>query len=50
MRPYQLMTAVRCRAWLALCAGVAQETLQLDGHGPRETFVPFQDEFFLPTR
>ncbi|OUM00053.1 hypothetical protein [Variovorax sp. JS1663] len=40
------MTAARCGAWLALCAGEAQETLQLGGHGPRETLVPFQDEFF----
>ena len=40
------MTAARCRAWLALCAGVAQETLQLAGHSPRESFIPSPDDFF----
>ncbi|VTV18778.1 MULTISPECIES: hypothetical protein [unclassified Variovorax] len=46
MQSYELMTAARSRGWLALCAGVARETLQLAGHGPTDSFVPHEDEFF----
>lgn len=46
MRPYELMTATRSRKWLELCEPAAQETLQLIGSGPADSFVPFEDEFF----
>lgn len=46
MRNFELMNEGLCRQWLALCAGFAQETLQLAGHAPRSDFVPFERDFF----
>ncbi len=39
MRNFELMNSGLCRQWLARCAAVAQETLQIAGHAPRKSFV-----------
>lgn len=46
MRNFELMTEALCRQWLDTCAVVAQETRQLEGQGPRSSFVPFEEDFF----
>jgi hypothetical protein len=50
MRPHELMTTARCRKWLELCTGFAQESLQLAGQAPETTFVPREDEFFSDSK
>jgi hypothetical protein len=40
------MNATRCREWLDLCAGVAQQTLQVSGQPPVTDWIRPQDEFF----